>query len=128
MNRSLQLFLQFLRRDAHIYGKRINHYIINYGLIFPCIYSLCFGYIQPNLYFQASPATTPLLYSGTILLPIIVLGCTLTFELLYDLEYVQYIYYQITILDPRLVLVERVIFYSSFLFLIAMPFFPISKL
>ena len=129
MNRSVKLFFQFFRRDAHIHFKRIKYYIVNYGLIFPCMYSLCFGYIQPNLYFETgNTAFATLLYSGTILLPLIVLGYSLTFQLLFDLEHVQFINYQITILNPRLVLLERVIFYAIFLFLIVMPFFPISKL
>jgi ABC-type polysaccharide/polyol phosphate export permease len=49
-------------------------------------------------------------------------------ELFFDLQSDRYIDYQITLLDPRLVLVERVISAAIFGFLVALPFYPSAKL
>ncbi len=129
INRSVLLFLQFLRRDIYIYKKRITKYIINFALIYPVLFSFCFGYIQANTYFGAMQKTLgTIVFIGNILLIMIILTFTITSELLFDLANERFIDYQMSILHPRLVLLERIIFTSLFTFCMLLPFYPISKL
>lgn len=126
---SLRIFLQFLFRDLYVYRRQSTTYIINYCLIYPIMHSFILGYVFPNIYFgpnAALAATT--MFAGTIVVNLVVLANIVNIGLLFDLENTRYIDYQITLLSPRLIIVERILFTSFFTFFILVPFFPISKL
>ena len=69
-----------------------------------------------------------MLFIGNILLLTLFLCNRSCMELLFDLEGDRYIDYQATLVDARLILVQRIIFASIFSFVILFPFFPVSKL
>src|SRR5579885_3447417 len=129
MLHSLKTFFQFFRRDWYVYWHRNTHYIINYGILFPVLFSVTFCYIQPAVYFGANNAlmgTT--VFIGHILIIILVLAFNLMMKMLFDLEGDRYINFQIALLSPRLVLLERIFFCSVFVFIMGLPFFPVAKL
>lgn len=126
---SLRIFLQFFLRDLYVYRTQSWTYVINYCLIYPAMHSLIWGYIYPTIYFGANSslaATT--LFAGTIVVHLVVLANIVNIGLLFDLENVRYIDYQITLLSPRLIIVQRILFTSLFTFIILLPFYPIAKL
>ncbi len=123
------IFFQFLWRDTYIYLKKTKAYLINYALIFPAIFSISIAYLQANIFF--GPEQTRLgtiIFSGSCIIPLIVVAFHLTFELLFDLEHNRFVDYQISILSPRLVLFERILFASLFTFFVMIPFYPMAKL
>lgn len=126
---NMRVFLQFFLRDFYVYRRKSWTYIINYCLIYPVINSFFLGYVFPSLYFgpNSSLAATTL-FAGTIVANLVVLANLVNIGLLFDLENTRYIDYQITLLSPRLVIVQRILFTSLFTFIILLPFFPIAKL
>jgi ABC-2 type transport system permease protein len=127
--RTAKVFLYFLWRDFYVYKSRVLNYCINNCFIYPILYSVFFGYIQPNVYFGVgSEAKATALFIGHILIIIFVFANTLNSTLLFDLENVRFTDYQITLLPPRIFLLERIFFASLFTFIIAIPYFPVAKL
>lgn len=129
MLKSIRIFLEFLKRDAYIYWPRTADFFINYSIIYPLIFSFAIGYLQTNLFFGPGFEKIGLtVFVGHIIIILFVLANNLTMNLLFDLEGVRFIDYQICILSPRLVLLERIIFASIYTFIMALPFFPVAKL
>ena len=129
IKRSALLFLQFLRRDAYVHMRNLRLYIVNYTFLYPATFALSFAYLQVNTFFGSGNATlSTVLFSGNILVLIMIITYKETSTLLFDLEANRFIDYQISVLQPRLVIVERIFFTSLLTFAIALPFFPVGKL
>lgn len=129
MNESIIIFIQFLRRDFYIYRKQLSLWIINYWLLFPALFSISLGYIQPlTLTKTADPYFSTLVSLGNIAFFILIVTYKLIIGLLFDLETDRYIDYQITRLSPHLILLQRVVFTALFGFFLTIPFYPLSKL
>ncbi len=126
---TIKIFFYFLWRDIYVYSKKFHANIINYALLYPLNYAFSFVYLQASIYFKDNSVYMgTLTFAGSIMLPIMILTNTITFALLFDLEQNRFIDYQIILLSPRLVLLERIIFATLFSFVLTVPFFPISKL
>jgi len=128
MNTSLRIFLQFLYRDFYIYRKQVWPLLINVCFIYPFIYAVGWGYLRPAVLLGNNISTGSSMYVGNILLILIIISLRLGLNLLFDLDGIRYVEYQVSLLDPKLVLLERIVFNSLFTFMLAAPFFPISKL
>lgn len=125
----LFVFWQFFKRDMYIQRSKIVDYIINYVFSYPIIFALQTGYFQANSYFGShNPQMNTMMYCGNILLIIMLFTYKQHVELLFDLKTIGYINYQITVLDPFLVLLQRIIFTSLLTCLIIVPFFPMGTL
>lgn len=126
---TLRIFVQFLHRDIFIYTRRIGNDLFNYAVLSPLVLSVSFVYVQANIYFgNDSGQIGTIIFAGNILFPLMVMAYKITFELLFDLEKNRFIDYQITLLDPRLIILERIFFASIVSFFVTAPFFPVSKL
>src|SRR5579872_1441120 len=129
MMQQLAIFMQFMRRDYYVQMQHLSRYIINYAIIQPVVFSLLTGYFQANTYFGSSNITqNTILFSGTIVVTLLVVTFIQALDLLFDFDGERYINYQITILSPILVLIQRILFASLMAFLMVAPFYPISKL
>ncbi len=129
MIQTAQIFLQFFRRDLYVQLQNLKDYVINYAIIQPIIWSVLTGYLQANTYFGSTNIKhNTVLFSGTIVVTLLIITFAQSVELLFDLENTRYIDYQITILAPFLVLIERILFSSLITFCMVAPFYPISKL
>lgn len=128
MHKTAIVFLRFLQRDVYIQKQRIGTFLINYGIIYPTIYSFAIGYIMANTYFGNTPLQGSALFIGHILVIIVAFANSLNIGLLFDFEHQRCIDYQITLLSPHLILLERILFASLFTFVISIPFFPIAAL
>ncbi len=128
-NQSFLVFLQFFKRDLYIHSKKIKDYIFNYALIYPLTYAFSFAYLQTNTYFGSGNETLgTILFSGNILLVIMLTTYKFTYDLLFDLEQNRYVDYQITVLNPRLVILKRILVASLLTFIMTAPFFPVAKI
>ncbi len=129
MLRTMHIFCVFLWRDFTLGWKSKNSYLINYILIYPMLYAFTFLYLQSNIYFGAhQQAMGTAIFVGNILLALITLSNKYTNELMFDLEQNRFIDYQISLLPPRFVLLERITFAALCTFLMLMPYFPVAKL
>jgi hypothetical protein len=126
MNNSLALFFTFLQRDFYVQRKHVKEYLINYSILYPLICTFSFGYLQTNLFFGGQQVTTIIV--GNALLMLMVLTYKINIKLLFDLNADRFIDYQITMLNPRLVLLERILFTALLTTAILVPFYPIAKL
>jgi ABC-type multidrug transport system permease subunit len=127
---TIRIALQFMRRDFFIHARRIHVWLINYSLLKPILYSLYIAYIQARVFFGAAgdPIRGTTIFAGEMLFVIFPLTYHLMIPLLYDLEGERFIDYQIIMLKPQWVIIQRIFFSSLFTFAMAVPFFPISKL
>ncbi len=126
---TIKIFFYFLWRDIYVHSKKFHANIINYALLYPLNYAFSFVYLQAGIYFKNNSLYMgTLIFAGNIMLPMMILTYNVTFALLFDLEKNRFIDYQIILLSPRLVLLERIIFATLFSFILTIPFFPISKL
>ena len=126
--KSLQIFMQFLYRDIYVQMHQLGPHLINYSIIYPALYMFGFGYLQTEIYFHGSTHIGAIVFAGTCLVPLIVMAFHITFDLLFDLEKNRHIDYQMMALDPRLILVEQILFSSLFTFFIIIPFFPLARI
>ena len=123
-----RIFFQFLYRDFYVHTQQLSTHMVNYSLIYPALYIFCFAYLQTQIYFQGQTQIGAIVFSGTCLVPLLVMTFHLTFELLFDLEKNHHTDFQITVLDPRLMLIEQILFSSLFTFFIMVPFFPLARI
>ncbi len=123
------VFLQFLWRDFFVYYKKLWDFLINYMILAPILYTILFGIMYPTFIIpNITPRATTLLYVGSLLLFTFSLTFQLTYEILLDWENDRFMAYQMSIINPRLLIVQRIIFAGLFTFILLIPFFPISKL
>lgn len=125
--RNAHLFLQFMYRDFYLQKQLLINHIVNYSLIYPILYIFCFAYLQTQIYFHGQTQIGTMVFSGTCIVPLLVMTFHITFDLLFDLEKNHHTDYQITAIDPRLLLTEQILFSSFFTFFIMTPFFLLAK-
>lgn len=128
MTESLLIFYQFLKRDIFVVRKQFMQIFINFGLIYPLMTAFCFCYLQPRFMFGATYqylGTTT--YIGMILSFLLIVSFEKTIDTLFDLLGPGYIYYQSTILSPRLIIIERLLFATLFTFILSIPFLPLAQ-
>lgn len=128
MHKTARIFLRFLQRDVYIYRQRFMTYFINYSILYPSIYACAIGGIMAQSYLGDSPIQATTLFIGHILINVLVFANILNIGLLFDLENQRFIDYQITLLSPRLIILERIVFSSLFTFIVSIPYFPVAKL
>lgn len=126
---TLTVFLQFMRRDLFTKRKQLFDNLLNYSLFYPLIFAVQSGYFQGQANFSTpSPSLNTVLFAGNIVLVLLLFTYKQNIELLFDLEGKRFIEYQITMLNPFLVLLERVLFTGLYAFCIALPYYPMGKL
>ena len=126
MNSSFKTFITFLWRDWHVRLRKSHSLVINYVLLYPIVQGLTFLYLQPSIVFGAhNIALNTTVFIGNILLLMLILTYNISVPLLFDLNQDRFIDYQISVLRPHLVLLERIIFTSIFTWLLIIPVFPL---
>lgn len=123
------VFLQFLYRDCAILFRRARSQLLNYGLLDPFLLSICFGYIIPWIVMKnPDKLLVGNMFIGNAIWTLFPLAVSLTIDLLFDLEEDRFVAYQISILKPRLLLLERVIFATGVSVIGILFFFPVAKI
>jgi len=129
MRQPILMFFSFIRKDVHIFYQRLSNNIINYGIIFPALYAVSFGYLLPMVSWgDGYIRRTTIMFSGSITMLLLVLAFMAYIDLIFDFEQDRFIDYQTSILPARLVLLERLLFSSLFCFILLVPFFPLTSL
>lgn len=129
MKDSMIVFFQMFRRDLYAMRSQLARFAFNAFVLTPGIYIFSYAYVQANIYFNAtSMATGSSILVGIPLLLFLIWAYNFTVPLLFDIEGDAFINYQITVLNPRLVLFERILFATIMVFLFSVPFYPVGKL
>lgn len=127
--RSTIVFFQFMRRDFFARRKSIMDNIFNYALIYPIVFALQSAYFQGHTNFSTpSPTLNTILFAGNILLILLLFTYKQNIELLFDLEGKRFVEYQITMLNPFLVILERIFFTGLYACAISLPYYPMGTL
>ncbi len=122
-------FIYFFWRDLYVYRANFRRSLINYGIIYPLLYALAFGLFLPSVIPSLNNALgRTLLLAGSFLWLVYPIGFNLNIGLLYDFEADKFINYQLTLLSPRLLLLEKILSSSLIGFLYTLPMLPLSKL
>lgn len=120
-------FFQLLYRDFFVFSKRIKSYGLNYLIIFPVLAIITFGYIQPGVFFGPGNAKTSIiLLVGTFCINMLSFCYTLMSPFVFDLEAERFTDYQITLLPPRWLLAELILFPALLASIVSVPFFPLA--
>lgn len=120
-------FFQLLTRDFFVFSKRIKSYGINYLIIYPLLCIITFGYIQPGVYFGPGNAKASIiLLVGMFCINMLSFCYTLMSPFVFDLEAERFTDYQITLLPPRWLLAELILFPGLLAAIISVPFFPLA--
>lgn len=129
VRQSTKVALQFLRRDFYTSGKHLIRYLINFSFLRPLFFAFTFSYIQAHIILQSqSSYTNTLLVIGNSTMIIMTLACNIAMKLLFDCEKKRFIEYQLRLLHPHFIILERVVFVTLYTFLLLIPFFPMMKL
>lgn len=129
MESSLRTFINFLWRDYHVQIRNSRHFVINNVLLYPIIQGVTFLYLLPSILFGTqNSALNTTMFIGNILLLILILTWRMAMPLLFDLDQDRFIDYQISILNPSLLLLERILFSSIFTWILLLPIFPLISL
>ncbi|MGD1997931.1 MAG: ABC transporter permease [Candidatus Dependentiae bacterium] len=102
--------------------------MINYYLVWPAILSLTSGYLAPVNYFGNDVQRATMLFSGMLLLQILILSYTNAMNILTERTVQPVVQYHVGISSLGTVYAVRFLFgvlYTTFLLI---PFFPVSKL
>lgn len=123
------IFLQFLRRDFYTRFKQFKNYLINYSIIYPILHAGTLGYLASyTLFDHPSAQLATILFAGSSLFVLLDITFEATFGLLFDLETDRFIDYQLSLLNPRLVILEHIVFATLFAFVLLAPFFGITTI
>ncbi len=126
---SFTVFLQFMRRDLFASRAHFLDNIFNYALIYPIVFGVQSAYFQGHANFtHPNPMLNTILFAGNILLVLLLFTYKQNIELLFDLEGKRYVDYQITVLSPFLVLVQKIMFTGLYAFIISLPYYPVGGL
>jgi hypothetical protein len=126
---SVLIFGQMFRRDLYALRKQIGKLVFNSVILTPFIYIFSYAYIQANIFFgPGSHMTGSSILAGLPLMLLLIWSYNFTVPLIFDIEGDAFINYQITVLNPRLVLFERILFSGLLTFLLIAPFYPVAKL
>jgi len=129
LKQSLSVFLQFMHRDFFTRRKKIMDNIVNYGLIYPIVFAIESAYFQGRANFSTpNPTLNTVLFAGNIVLVLMLFTYKQNIELLFDLEDKRFIDYQIIMLNPVFVIIERIFFTALYTFTIALPYYPMGGL
>lgn len=129
MNQSVLIFWHMFWRDLYVVRSQVGKLAFNSLILTPLIYIFTYAYLQANVFFgEGSHMTGSSILVGIPLMLLLILSYNFTVPLIFDIEGDAFINYQITLLNPRLVLFERILFSSLLTFLLITPFYPVAKL
>lgn len=126
---SLRISIYFMWRDIRANQQKVYAYLLNYWIIYPILYSFLYRFLQPNLLFAHDPTYWgTVLYTGSILLVMLIVTGRIAVELLFDLESNRFIQYQLMFLSSYGIIIQRVLYNALFTFVMLAPFYPVSCL
>jgi ABC-type multidrug transport system permease subunit len=123
------VFTWLLWRDLYCFLDHWKRVLVNFGIFVPVTLTFSFGYLLPNSNMVLpTPAQTTVFFVGSILWAMFPLAFLLNYDVLYDFENDRFIDYQITVLNPRLLIVEKIVFSTIITFVHMLLFYPVSRL
>lgn len=124
----LRIFWQLLRRDIYAFRNQIKSFAINYMIISPIVYSINYGYLMPNSgLINPTPEVGTVFFLGSVLQVLISPSIGLAIGVFFDAHHTKLIYYQMTFAPLRLIVLERILFFSGVTFLFVGPYYLIAK-
>ncbi len=121
----MRIFLEFFRRDFHVYIGRLPRYMVQYAVIYPILFGICYGYLVPQA--GGAPASS-VIFAGTLLFSIVPFCFAITSDFLFDFEHDRFVDYQLTLVPARLIIVQRILLSALFICIGLLPFFLSSKI
>lgn len=124
----LRVFVQLMRRDVHAFKKQMSAFAINYMIVCPVVYSLNYGYLMPNSgMVNPTPEAGTLFFAGSVLQVLISPSIGLALGVFFDMQHTRLIQYQLTFAPLRLIIFERILFFSAVTFFFVWPYYFIAK-
>jgi ABC-2 type transport system permease protein len=129
VKQSTKIAVQFLKRDFYSSSKFFGRYLFNVSFLRPLFLVFSLAYIQAHVIFpHQTTYMTTLLLIGNATMVMMTLACNIAMKLLFDCEKKRFINYQLRVMDPKFIILERLVFVTLYSFVLLLPFFPIVKL
>ncbi|RTL07130.1 ABC transporter permease [Candidatus Dependentiae bacterium] len=127
---SWSILKSFFYKDWLIHKQSLKDNSINYGILWPMTFGFSFTVLRKNIFFASSQDAYfgSMILVGSIIVPMMVVAYFVTFDLMFDLESRKHILFQTSIIHPRWVLLQKLVFATCYTFCICMLFFPAAKL
>ncbi len=123
-----RIFWQLLRRDIVTFRKQLYSFAINFTIISPIVYTISYGYIMPQAgLINPSPEAGTIFFVGSVLQVLIAPAIGLSLGVFFDTQHTKLLQYQMTFAPLSLIIFERIIFFSSVIFLCISPYFITAK-
>ncbi len=123
-----RVFWQLMRRDIYAFRKQIKSFAINYMIISPMVYSINYGYLMPNSgMINPTPEMGTIFFLGSVLQVLISPSIGLALGVFFDSQHARVIQYQMTFAPLRLIILERILFFSLVTFVFVGPYYLIAK-
>ncbi len=127
--RSLSIMYAFFLRDMKVYASRLPVFIISFSIQYPIMYGLCFGYLLPKIGMGSQASLgVPVFLIGTILYALSVISFSTNAEFLLDFERDRMIDFQLTLVPPVCIIMQKILFNTLFNFISSALFIPTLKL
>lgn len=130
VHQKVHFFLMLLYRDLYVYRSRLKDYFINDGLLRPILYALVFGLLLPAIgmhsYGHKGPAGVS--FVGTIIYVFLPLATSINFDVLFDFESDHHLRYLVSISNPVIVFLEKVMVGTLLLCVGVVPYFVTAKM
>ena len=129
MHQLLRIAAAFCYRDYVVYARWIPGFIYSYSLQYPILYGLCFGYLLPKIGMGGSAIMcVSVMAIGTILYALFTAGFGICAEFLMDFEKARTIDYKLQFMPIWLIIAQKVVFNSLFIFVSCVLYIPMLKL
>lgn len=128
MFESWRLLCTLMHRDVLVYRSRFIPFIIQYSVIYPLLYGICFGYLMPKVGMgpTATMASSVILV-GTICAALPAVGFAFLAEFIFDFERNRLLEFCITRISPRLYVLQKIVTGGLFTFLCLFPYYVVMK-
>ncbi len=111
----------------YTYRLRISTYLINYGLFYPIVLTISFGYLQPRTYFNDTTGTLGLvLIAGVLLIMLASLSGDMAYAFLHDKSTKGYVYYLQSIFPYFIIYLSYIVFATCWVSAVISLFFIVS--
>lgn len=128
MIRTAKIFGQFFLKDWFVHLKKTKDYLISYAFFLPIVYSFSWGYIISNSVFSSLNLPNAFALVGSISVIFITNAVPINLDFLFDIQSDRFIEYQISVLKPRWLILERILFSTTLLSCIMLILIAMCKI
>ena len=125
----VRVMAQLFCKDMYVFSYNWQKFAVNYVIVTPITTIVSFGYLFTHIAMHhPTPYAITNFIVGNNLWPLFLIAFSLNIGLLFDIYGERVIDYQVTVIKPALLIVERALFVAIISCINLLPFYPLAKL